>query len=65
VQPVYATLPGWKTDICGIKEFDALPLTLKQYITFIETEVGVPITLISVGPDRVQTIIKHPELLSL
>lgn len=65
VQPVYATLPGWKTDICGIKDFDALPLTLKQYITFIETEVGVPITLISVGPDRVQTIIKHPELLSL
>jgi adenylosuccinate synthase len=65
VQPVYTTLPGWKTDICGIKEFKALPQTLKQYITFIEEQVNVPITLISVGPDRVQTIIKHPELLSL
>ena len=47
VQPVYTTLPGWKTDICGIKEFDALPQTLKQYITFIEEQVNVPITLIS------------------
>lgn len=65
VKPVYHAMPGWKTNVCEVKDYASLPLALKNYIDFIEAEVKVPITLVSVGPDRVQTIIKHPELLTI
>ncbi len=58
VNPVYKIFKGWKADLTGITTYEALPIELKDYITFIETEVGVPIKIVSVGPDRTQTILK-------
>ena len=58
-KPVYATLPGWKKDISQIKTYDELPENAKKYIEFIEKEVGVPIVIVSTGPDKNQTIIRE------
>jgi adenylosuccinate synthase len=58
VDPVYTTLPGWKTDITDIREFAKLPENLKNYIKFIEGQIGVPVTIVSVGPDREETIFR-------
>lgn len=51
-KPVYEVLPGWKTDISGITEYDMLPENCRKYIEFIENELGVPVTMISNGPGR-------------
>ena len=51
-KPVYATLPGWKTNIAGIREDDKLPKECRDYVEFIEKEIGVPITMVSNGPKR-------------
>jgi adenylosuccinate synthase len=58
IEPVYTELPGWKTNICNITKYADLPIELKNYIRFIENTVNVPITIISVGPNREQTILK-------
>jgi len=58
-EPVYKEFKGWKTDISNIKNWNDLPIETREYIKFIEDEVGVPITRISVGPDRIQTINKY------
>lgn len=58
VQPVYTEFKGWKADLTGMGSYEELPNELKEYIAFIEKEVEVPITIVSVGPDRKQTIIK-------
>lgn len=55
--PVYQTFPGWKEPIDHCRSMSQLPATLKSYIAYIEQETGVPITMVSVGPDRVQTIL--------
>ncbi len=57
VTPVYETLPGWKQDISQIKDYDDLPSATKDYLSFIEKEMGVKISIISVGPRRSETII--------
>ncbi len=54
--PVYETLPGWTTDISDVREYDDLPKEARAYIEFIEDRVGVPISWISVGPERHQLI---------
>ncbi len=51
-KPVYETLPGWKCDITGIREYDKLPENCRKYIEFIEKRIGYPITMISNGPSR-------------
>ncbi|MBR2256773.1 MAG: adenylosuccinate synthase [Blautia sp.] len=51
-KPVWKTLPGWKTDIRGIKEYEKLPKECRDYIEFIEAELGYPITMVSNGPGR-------------
>ena len=51
-KPVLKKLPGWKCDIRGIKEYDALPKECRDYIEFIEDELGYPITMVSNGPSR-------------
>ncbi|MBR4575496.1 MAG: adenylosuccinate synthase [Lachnospiraceae bacterium] len=51
-KPVYETLPGWKCDITGIKEYDKLPENCRKYIEFIEKKIGFPITMVSNGPAR-------------
>jgi adenylosuccinate synthase len=58
IKPVYIELQGWETDISGIREFGQLPQPLKTFIQFIEKQTGVPITMVSVGPDREETIFR-------
>ncbi len=58
IQPVYVEKKGWKQDLTGLTSYETLPSELKEYIKFIEDYVEVPIKVISVGPDRKQTIIK-------
>jgi adenylosuccinate synthase len=58
IQPIYREFAGWKEDITSVKEYSALPVSLKQYIEFIETETKVPVTIVSVGPDRKETIFR-------
>src|SRR5947209_14534983 len=57
IEPVYATLPGWKTSTEGITEIDALPAEARRYVEFLSSEIGVEIGLISTGPERGQTIV--------
>lgn len=55
-KPVLVTLPGWKCDIRGIKEFDRLPKEAQDYVNFIENEIGVRISYVSNGPKREEII---------
>ena len=55
-KPVYEVLPGWKTDIRGITEYEELPENCRKYIEFIEKELGVPVKMISNGPGRHEII---------
>jgi len=57
VQPVYETLPGWKEEITGCRSFDELPDNGRAYLRRISQLVGQPIEMVSVGPERDQTII--------
>jgi adenylosuccinate synthase len=56
-EPVYKEIPGWKTDLTDVSSPDQFPSQLNDYIAFIEKEVGIPVKIVSVGPDREQTII--------
>ncbi|MCB0375224.1 MAG: adenylosuccinate synthetase, partial [Sinomicrobium sp.] len=56
LHPVYTELKGWEQQLSGITAASGLPETLRQYIAFLETALGVPVTIVSVGPDRTQTI---------
>lgn len=57
-KPVLKVLPGWGTDIRGIKEFDKLPKEAQDYVLFIEKEIGVPIKMVSNGPGRSEVIFR-------
>lgn len=56
LKPIYRSFPGWKSDLRSVG--DELPSALETYIRFIEKEIGIPVTLVSVGPDRKQTILR-------
>ena len=56
IEPVYVELPGWQQDMTAMKSEEEFPQAFKDYITFLERELGVPIAIVSVGPDREQTI---------
>ena len=56
VQPVYKEFKGWNTDIADIDNFEELPNEAKDYIQYLESEIGVPISMISIGPKRHQII---------
>lgn len=56
IESVYVELPGWKQPMTDMKSEDTFPQAFKDYIAFIERELGVPIAIVSVGPDRQQTI---------
>ena len=58
IEPVYVDLPGWKTPMNQLSDESALPKNFTDYIAFIEKELGVPVTILSVGPDREQTIVR-------
>ncbi|MES2630079.1 MAG: adenylosuccinate synthase [Bacteroidota bacterium] len=59
VTPVYIDFKGWSKDLTGITRLEELPEELNEYIAYLERELNVPITFISVGPDRSQTLIKE------
>lgn len=56
IEPVYVEMSGWKQDMTAIKSEEEFPQAFKDYIAFLERELGVPIAIVSVGPDREQTI---------
>jgi adenylosuccinate synthase len=58
VEPVYESLPGWNKPLTGVTSESSFPAELSNYIKFIETKLHVPITIVSVGPDRSQTILR-------
>lgn len=55
-EPVYTAIKGWKTSLVDIRDKKDFPQELKDYIKYIETETGVPISIVSIGPDREQTV---------
>jgi adenylosuccinate synthase len=59
IEPVYTELPGWQQDITGLREYGKLPPELTGFIEFIERYCSVPVTLVSVGPDREETIFRN------
>ena len=61
-KPVWQTLPGWKCDIRGIKKYEELPENCRNYIEFIEAQIGYPITMISNGPSRHDIIYRESPL---
>ncbi|MBQ7622528.1 MAG: adenylosuccinate synthetase, partial [Bacteroidales bacterium] len=58
LEPVYQEFPGWECDIRNIRKFEDFPAALKNYISFIESETGCPVRIVSVGPDRAETVIR-------
>jgi adenylosuccinate synthase len=58
LSPVYETMQAWNEDITGCRTFDSLPLAAQQYVERIEALMGVPVTMVSVGPEREQMIIR-------
>ncbi|HTL20476.1 MAG TPA: adenylosuccinate synthetase, partial [Steroidobacteraceae bacterium] len=61
IEPVYEELPGWRESTVGVTAYDALPANARRYLERLEALVGVPIDIISTGPDREQTIVlRHP-----
>jgi len=59
IEPEYVELPGWKTDMSKMQSEDEFPEEFNNYISFLEEELGVPITIVSLGADRTQTIIRQ------
>lgn len=58
IEPVFVELPGWKTDMTNMRSEDEFPEEFNAYLSFLEEELGVPIAIVSVGPNRAQTIIR-------
>ena len=58
IEPVYKELPGWKTDMTKFTSEEEFPVEFKNYIDFLEAELETPIKIISIGPDRDQTIVR-------
>ena len=58
IEPVYVELPGWQEDMTKTRSEDEFPEEFNNYLNFLEEELGVPIAIVSVGPDRAQTIIR-------
>ena len=59
VKPVYCEFKGWKTDLKQVRRYEDFPAEFKTYVEYIERETGVPVAIISVGPDRDETIVRQ------
>ena len=59
VNPVYKDIKGWQTDLTELSSIDEIPAELNTYVEYLEQELNVPITIVSVGPDRKQTLIRE------
>src|SRR5690606_29169334 len=58
VEPIYETLPGWEEDISEIRVYEDLPANTRNYIKRVEELIGIPVSIVSVGPGREQTLIR-------
>ncbi|TWG98201.1 adenylosuccinate synthetase [Nocardioides sp. J9] len=58
--PVYENLPGWTEDISGCRSFEDLPKAAQDYVTFVEERSGARISVVGVGPEREQAVVRHP-----
>lgn len=58
MKPIYQDFKGWKCDLGKIRRYEEFPAAFKTYVEFIETQTGVPVKIISVGPDRSETIVR-------
>ncbi|MBE6182482.1 MAG: adenylosuccinate synthase [Rikenellaceae bacterium] len=58
IKPIYVDFEGWKCDLRNCRTYDEFPEAFKRYIEFIEQETGVPVKIVSVGPDRDETIVR-------
>jgi adenylosuccinate synthase len=58
IKPILTSIPGWKTDISALTKFEDAPKALKDYVSLLEAKLEVPIRLVSVGPDRAQTLFR-------
>ena len=61
-KPVFTTLPGWKCDIRGCKNYEDLPENARAYVDFLESHIGAPITLVSSGPKREEMTYRTPKI---
>lgn len=59
IEPVYEELPGWRCDMTRMTREDELPQAFRNYIGFLEQQLETPITILSIGPDRAQTIVRR------
>jgi adenylosuccinate synthase len=59
VEPVYESFKGWEQSLADVKDYDSLPKAIKQYLHFLEEYLGVPVTMISTGPERSSLILKE------
>ena len=59
LKPVYTEFPGWQCNLRGCKRYEEFPEAFRNYVAFIERETGVPVKIISVGPDRDETIVRE------
>jgi adenylosuccinate synthase len=58
VKPVYKQMKGWYCSLADVRSYEEFPEELKAYVSYLEEELNIPIKLVSVGPDRVQTILR-------
>ena len=58
VEPIFESIPGWKKPLTGVTSESDFPEELNNYISYLESQLGVPISIVSVGPDRSQTIVR-------
>jgi adenylosuccinate synthase len=56
IEPIWEDIPGWGLDLTALTSFGAAPQALKDYVAYLERHLEVPITTVSVGPDRIQTL---------
>lgn len=63
IKPIYEEMPGWTGSTYGVKSFEALPVEAQNYISALEKRIGIPVAMISTGPERTETIVRqHPFL---
>jgi adenylosuccinate synthase len=63
--PVYETLPGWQRELTDCTDRDDLPREAQSYLAFVEQFVGIPVELVSVGPERTQTFESNARFASM
>ncbi len=59
-KPIYETMPGWRQDTTGVRKFEDLPENARKYIKRLEELCDIPVSVVAVGPDRTQTIVRNP-----